>query len=101
MINDIFLLRQIDNIIFILYKVRTKITNIELITFFYQKIEDILENKYHKNPIFYSENPLKFTFILHILLQTFNQHLRLSNEDFNRLSDDFVKFCSNMIEFLP
>jgi len=68
-------LENIDIILLILYKLRNRVTDRTVIELFYKKFDTFLELPYAKNPIFYSTNPLKFCFLAHYLLNTFNKKL--------------------------
>ncbi len=92
---------NIDQILLILYKTRNKFSNINLIRIFFNKIEDLLEKDYTKSPLFMSKNPLKLCFLFHLYLYIFNKRLKLANEDYSRLSDEFMEMCDRIIEYLP
>lgn len=101
MMHDFEKLHHSDIILFILFKIRNRISNVDFIYNFFNKVEEILGKDYTKSPLFFSKNPLKFAFLIHLLLHIFNKRMKLSNEDFKRLSDLYEMLCVHIIDFLP
>lgn len=77
MLLDLDRLISIDVILLILFRIKNRINNVDFIQQFFNKCEDILEKDYFKSPLFYSKNPLKFAFLVYLLLKTFNSRLKL------------------------
>lgn len=101
MLHDLVRLNNIDVIVLMLYKIRSRISNIDFVTHFFNVCEEILEKDYTKSPLFFSKNPLKFAFVIYLLLKTFNRRLKLQNEDFKRLAELYSILCVNIIDYLP